>query len=195
MAEIAVNTPFIIQVFDREYEGFDQGKFVRLLTDYKEKTPGVQRSNAGGYQSPPTLSEIVELQEFFQFIAESAEPVLQAYDIQKPKILINAAWVNFNQGKGQHNQTHIHDGILSGVFFVQTPQGSGNLNIMNPAMNCLWQGHNMANSRNHHTAEVAYIQPKAGKLYLWPSYLPHSVDSNSDDVERISISFNITAGD
>ena len=34
-------------------------------------------------------------------------------------------------------------------------------------------------------------EPRAGDVYLWPSYLYHSVDSNSQDVERISISFNL----
>ena len=36
------------------------------------------------------------------------------------------------------------------------------------------------------------IKPRAGDVYLWPSYLYHSVDSNTQDVERISISFNLS---
>jgi len=39
------------------------------------------------------------------------------------------------------------------------------------------------------------VDPVEGFLFMWPSYLPHSVDQNNHDEERISISFNISITD
>jgi len=193
MAEIGVNTPFIVQVYDCAYDNFNKEQMLKVLREHKDKHQTVIKSNNNGYQSPGNLVEVEELKDLFHFIAQSVEPVMASYNINKQEIIITEAWVNFNEGMGQHNQMHIHGGILSGVFYVSTPEGSGRLNIMNPAMNCLWQGHYMAESRNQNTAEVVHIPPKEGLLYLWPSYVPHSVDCNTKDIERVSISFNISA--
>ena len=35
------------------------------------------------------------------------------------------------------------------------------------------------------------IEPEEGSIILFPSYIPHSVETNSHDDERISISFNL----
>jgi len=35
------------------------------------------------------------------------------------------------------------------------------------------------------------IEPKEGWLFIWPSYLPHSVMPNNHDLTRISVSFNV----
>jgi ectoine hydroxylase-related dioxygenase (phytanoyl-CoA dioxygenase family) len=37
------------------------------------------------------------------------------------------------------------------------------------------------------------IEPEEGSLIIFPSYLPHSVEPNKHDEERISISFNVLA--
>ena len=40
---------------------------------------------------------------------------------------------------------------------------------------------------------VIRIEPVEGNIILFPSYLPHSVETNNHDEERISISFNLIA--
>jgi hypothetical protein len=45
--------------------------------------------------------------------------------------------------------------------------------------------------KNQYTGESIKISPVEGNLMIWPSYLPHSVETNNHDDERISISFNI----
>ena len=164
------------------------------LDKFRSTTEGVTRSNNGGYQSKPDLARVFELEPFFHWIAATSEPILAALHIPFTNITIEHAWYNENVGLGQHNQPHIHDGILSGVFYVDAPQGSGLLNLINPAMNTLWQGHTQSTQHNQHTAEVARVVPTTGELYLWPSYLPHSVDPNTlATTTRKSISFNLTA--
>ena len=189
------NTPFAIKVYQDSFPGYDLYKplLIDALYEFRDCNPSVVRSNSGGYQSPATLGTLQQLAPIFEAIAKCAETALHNYNIPFKEIEFTSSWLNINQGQGSHNQVHIHDGILSGVFYISAPQGSGQLHIMNPAMNVLWEGHQLTVSPNEHTAEVAHIAPRDGDFYLWPSYLPHSVDTNkTSDCERISISFNIS---
>lgn len=192
MAEIKTHTPFSVEIYQAQYEDFDKESLTLAVKDYASKTEGVRRSNNNGYQSLPNLQEREELKALMSWISETADIIIKGLGVTEySNLMINESWVNINSGLNSHNQMHTHYGILSGVFYIQTPEGCGNLNIMNPGMNCLWPGHYKANLRNQHNAEAVFVAPTEGALFLWPSYIPHSVDCNNKDVERISISFNI----
>lgn len=187
-------TPFSISVHQDTYPDFDEhkDKLIAGVLERERTETGTLRSNQGGYQTQPNLGNDELFRPLLTFIAQSCDDILASYNIRYDSIQLEAAWANINRGQGSHNQMHIHDGILSGVFYLQAPEGSGKLNLVNPGMTVLWQGHLQSQQHNEHTAEAAHIIPKAGELFLWPSYVPHSVDCNADaDCERISISFNV----
>src|SRR6056300_382184 len=119
-----VNTPFAVQVYQATYPNYADycNTLTSALVEFEQQTPSVHRSNQGGYQSPATLASVPATQSLFEFIAATAEKALREnYGIPFENIQIDSAWLNVNRGQGSHNQTHIHDGILSGVFYVQTP--------------------------------------------------------------------------
>jgi uncharacterized protein (TIGR02466 family) len=60
-------------------------------------------------------------------------------------------------------------------------------------MNPLWQGAMLTDKKNKFNADKLRLDPKEGHIFLWPSYLPHGVEPNDHDDERISISFNVIA--
>ena len=41
------------------------------------------------------------------------------------------------------------------------------------------------------SAVITEITPKEGDLLIFPAYLPHSVEENKSDEDRVIISFNI----
>ena len=106
-------------------------------------------------------------------------------------VYITSAWVNINDNRAAHNHEHVHNDTYSGVFYLQVPEKSGKLSFTNPGLNKLWQGSLLVETRNKFTAEHLKFEPKEGQIYIWPSYLPHSVLPNDHDESRISISFNI----
>lgn len=187
-------TPFSISIYQDTFPDWEQQhpQLIKSVLDREAVEQSVRRSNQGGYQTQPNLGNDELFRPLLTFIAESCDSILTSYNIRYDSIQLEAAWANINRGQGSHNQMHIHDGILSGVYYLQAPEGSGKLNLLNPGMTVLWQGHLQSQQHNQHTAEAAHIVPKAGELFLWPSYVPHSVDCNADlDCERISISFNV----
>jgi uncharacterized protein (TIGR02466 family) len=126
--------------------------------------------------------------------------------INKKKQVIKDFWFNINFYK-DFNKSHCHPlSILSGVFYVKTPKGCGEISFDNPAGDVLAyynsyfrsftdtiQDNNTGfyDSWNTYNAEQWQLPPIENKLYIFPSWLKHSVNSNQNKTEeRIAFSFN-----
>ncbi len=66
---------------------------------------------------------------------------------------------------------------LSGVYYVQVPEKSGNLVLLYPY--------------NSHVTHKFPIMPKIGEFFLFPSSMDHYVTRNLSNDLRISVSFNL----
>jgi len=104
----------------------------------------------------------------------------------------SGSWVNINNNRSASNIPHNHEGILSGIFYLKAPPGSGKIYFKNPGINTLWEGFKFVEQRNEMTGELINITPIEGEILIWPSYLHHGVLPNEHDDERISIAFNIS---
>jgi len=182
---------FTIPLFNYEYNG-DMDSLETNIRKYVGNVRSVKRSNVHGYQSLPDLHTLEFMQPFMRWLCENAGEAFDELGHIRQHVNVEGCWFNINNTLNSHNQIHNHSGIVSGVFYLKAPEGAGNLHIMNMGMNQMWPGHNQADRPSSATAAHYTIKPRAGDMYLWPSYLYHSVDSNTKDVERISISFNIT---
>ncbi len=179
--------PLFVNVYPDDLEVIENN--IRL---YVQSVRSVKRSNVHGYQSLPDLHHREFMQPFMRWLCDSAGEAFEELGHTRQHVDVEGCWFNINDTLNSHNQIHNHSGIVSGVFYIKAPEGSGNLQIMNMGMNQMWPGHNQADRPSSSTAAHYTIKPRAGDLYIWPSYLYHSVDSNTKDVERISISFNLT---
>lgn len=188
---------FSTPMWDSSLPEFDTHKetFLNAVTEFREKNSNKDvkyRSAAGdSYQSPMDLTTVTELSPLFEFACQMG--LKAAFDLQFVDVdaYVSAAWVNFNQGKTSYNVDHVHQDTFSGVFYLQVPEKSGMLVMNNSGMNPLWQGAMLPNKKNKFNADKIKIEPQEGHVFLWPSYLPHSVLPNNHDETRISISFNI----
>jgi uncharacterized protein (TIGR02466 family) len=167
--------------------------FIQAVRDFKDLHPeGVNKSNIGGsYQSPMTLTKEPIMAPLFEFISQMG--MKAAFDMQfvNCDTYITAAWVNFNSSRSAVNYDHVHQDTFSGVFYLKIPENSGKLILTNPGLNPLWQGAMLSEQKNKFTADRLKIEPVEGHIFIWPSYLPHGVEPNNHDDERISIAFNI----
>lgn len=87
-------------------------------------------------------------------------------------------WLNA-MAPGTATSVHTHaeaDELLSGVYYVSTPVGCGDLLFTAPPF------------------EVR-VTPRAGLLLLFPPTLAHGVERNRSDDLRLSIAFNIGPAD
>ena len=105
-------------------------------------------------------------------------------------VALSSVWFNINDTRQCMNAEHVHGDTFSGVFYLKAPEGSGKLVLQNPGINRMWQGLSLVEKKNQFTGEKIRIVPAEGNIVMFPSYLPHSVEPNDHDDERIAISFN-----
>lgn len=99
----------------------------------------------------------------------------------KPRL--DSLWVNLLKSGGHHSG-HIHPhSILSGTLYIQVPAGSGAIRFEDPRLPLM-----MAAPAREGT--FVTVEPRAGLLLLWESWLRHEVLPGRGKGERLSISFN-----
>ena len=188
---------YSVPLWQSEYPEFEEHKeiFFSAVKEYKEQTPTKEtpRSNIAGYQSPNTLQGVEELRPLFEYICQMGFKATADLDFIDCDIALTEAWLNVNDSRQCMNSEHIHGDVFSGVFYLQAPEESGKLSLVNPGINRMWDGCQLTNKKNQFTGESIRIEPVEGNIILFPSYLPHSVETNDHDEERISISFNLIA--
>jgi uncharacterized protein (TIGR02466 family) len=188
---------YSVPLWNSEYPEFEEHKemFLEVVKEYKKENPTKEksRSNIAGYQSPSTLQSVDELRPLFEYICQMGFKAVADLNFVDCDIAITEAWLNVNDSRQCMNSEHVHGDTLSGVFYLQAPEESGNLVIQNLAINKMWSGCKLADQKNQFTAESIRIEPVEGNIILFPSYLPHAVETNNHDEQRISISFNLIA--
>ena len=186
---------YSVPLWQSEYPEFDEHKeiFLNVARTYKDQNPSVQKSNIAGYHSPETLQGVEELRPLFEYLCQLGFKAVGDLDFVDCDIALTSAWLNINDTRQCMNGEHVHGDVFSGVFYLQAPEESGKLVLQNPAINRMWNGCALTAQKNQFTGESIRIEPVEGNIILFPSYLPHSVETNNHDEERISISFNLIA--
>lgn len=184
---------YSVPLWQSEYPEFEEHKeiFLNAVRDYKEKNPSIQKSNIAGYRSSSTLQGVEELIPLFEYICQMGFKAVADLDFIDCDIALTEAWLNVNDNRQCMNSEHVHEEVFSGVFYLHTPEKSGRLVIKNQAINPMWKGCLLRTKKNQFTGESIRIDPTEGSIILFPSYIPHWVEPNDHDEERISISFNV----
>lgn len=145
---------------------------------------------SGTWQSVGDLHERPEFKNFMEVIIAAASGILEYLKIPSEGIIVTNCWVNVNyQGYAHHRHSHPNN-LLSGVYYVKIPPGSGKIVFEDPRPQAgvLVPAFSEITPQNSakHSFEVA-----EGRLLFFPSWLQHSVEAQTAEEERISIAFNM----
>ena len=141
-----------------------------------------------GYTSYASLNDLPKRDPAFADLAKlltrHAEKFAQecAFDLKR-KPRLDSLWANLLKSGGQHSG-HIHPhSIISGTFYVEAPEGSGDIRFEDPRLPMM-----MAAPPRSDT--FVSVEPRPGLLLMWESWLRHEVRPGRGRGERLSISFN-----
>ena len=115
----------------------------------------------------------------------SKEPQFQNMMTEQTQQIHLSIWTNVNE-PGSTNVLHSHKGVSFACTYNLQTEGTGNLIFKNPA-NLL----NDCDIKSPFTRNYK-IEPKDGDLLVWPSWVPHEVDINNSDKQRINIAINVS---
>jgi len=113
-----------------------------------------------------------------------------AFDLGGRRLVLDSLWVNILKPGGSHSG-HIHPhSVLSGTVYVQTPPGASAIRFEDPRLPMMMAAPPREPEAPEGLQTFIYMQPSAGTVLMWESWLRHEVVANQARSERISVSFN-----
>ena len=153
-------------------------------------------STRNGYQSNDLDFSVNQknLLKLIQEITKVSNAIFQSEYLEegdRRKLYVQNYWVNINPKGGSHIR-HTHPGaFISGVYYVKcvSDLDHGSIRFWRSE----WEDFILLqnNLPNKFDRDDCIYHPVQGRLLLFPSHLPHSVDRNELDSDRIAVSFNL----
>ena len=162
----------------------------QILKWNKEDPKGVSKTNAGGWHSTTDMNKKQEYDPLSKELFNMQDEIFQKEYLTMKPVLGNM-WANINP-PGGFNRPHLHpNSLFSGVYWIKTPQNSGNFMIYEPRQGaqCTMPNRKEGKLPPELWREVHY-EPVAGRCIMFPSWLWHEVKPNESNDTRISVSFN-----
>jgi len=151
--------------------------WIDIIYNFKKNFPNSQsRSSQGGYQSSNNLQTIPTFYPLIKILNKYYFKI-----IDNPNKKLTSLWINVSSFSN-YNTLHTHNSCnltlqeedLSGVLYLKVPSNSGALCFTNPY------------DINHYEK----YNPVEGDLIFFNKSLPHMVEPNLSQEDRISIAFN-----
>ena len=174
----------------------DLARSIRLLS--REDQAGRRWSSEhhyAGYTSYASLNDLTKRDPIFLKLAGLLNRHARlfakecALDLgRRPRL--DSLWVNLLKSGGHHSG-HIHpNSIISGTFYVEVPEGSGDIRFEDPRLQMMMANPPREADAPEELRSFVSVEPKPGLLLLWESWLRHEVLPGKGRKERLSISFN-----
>jgi len=150
----------------------------------------------GGFTSYGSMSDLHLRNPYFAELQEAIDPHVRKFaraldmDLQGGELRMVTCWVNIMPERTTHSG-HIHPlSVISGTFYVKVPRGSSAIKFEDPRLTQMMAAPPKLEGARPRNQQHVKLEPKAGDVALWESWLRHEVPPNPSREERISISFN-----
>src|SRR4051794_40932930 len=184
---------------DRSFENFRAELEVACKMLAAEDTAGqawCKANGYGGYTSYASLNDLPTRASVFGELKTKLDRHAAAFakdlefDLGGRRLKLDSLWVNVLKPGAAHSG-HIHPhSVLSGTVYVRTPQGSSALKLEDPRLPMMMAAPVRRADAEEALRPFVYLQPQAGTVLMWESWLRHEVPANAARSERISVSFN-----
>jgi uncharacterized protein (TIGR02466 family) len=149
-----------------------------------------------GYTSYASLDDLPVRNPTFAELCERLRPHLAEFaaavdfDMRGLKPQVDSIWINVLEPGGTHTG-HIHtNSVISGTLYVDVPDGASAIRFEDPRLAMMMAAPPRRQRAEPHNRHFVYVQPSAGTVLLWESWLRHEVPVNMAAEDRISVSFN-----
>lgn len=163
-------------------------RILAALAEMRRDAPSLEPGQ--GWQSAQDLHQHEATRELVSCIEHCAKGVLRFLRIGAGELEVTGCWATV-LAPGASHKLHSHpNNFLSGVYYVRTGEGADTINFHDPRRQVGVIRPPVVELTAENTDQVV-VRVSDGTLLMFPSWLEHSVDANSNDGERISVSFNL----
>ena len=149
-----------------------------------------------GYTSYASLDDLPLRNPTFAELGERLKPHLAEFaqsldwELRGHQPAVDSIWINVLEPGGTHTG-HIHpNSVISGTLYVDVPEGASAIRFEDPRLAMMMAAPPRKARAAPQNRNFVYVQPTAGTVLLWESWLRHEVPVNMAREDRISISFN-----
>ena len=168
----------------------DNNFLANEIVNWSKQNKGVQKTNVNGWHSETNMHELPQFKPLVDELFKMTTEVFKEEWLDRQPRLGNM-WANINY-QGGYNRPHIHPNTLfSGVYYVHAQPNSGKLvcNDPRPGIQTVMPVRKPGQPPKHLWRET-HLEPKPGRIIMFPAWLWHSVEPNQSNDIRISVSFN-----
>ncbi|MGF1538210.1 MAG: TIGR02466 family protein [Elainellaceae cyanobacterium] len=153
---------------------------------------GMSVSNVSGWHSSDKLHQRPVFRQLFANLNDSIGAIVNelAWDLKQVTPAVISCWAMVSPKNAYSSFHHHPNSVLSGVYYVQTPENCGDLYFHDPRAGGQILLPPVRKSTPWTTGKIR-LKPQAGLCVIFPSWFWHGVEPNLSDEIRISISFNI----
>ena len=149
-----------------------------------------------GYTSYASLDDLAQRDSLFADLKKKLDKHAAAFakalhfDLAGGKLVMDSFWINILDPGGQHTG-HIHPhSVISGTVYVTIPPGASALKFEDPRLPMMMAAPTRQADAPEDRQTFVYVQPAAGTVLMWESWLRHELPANAAKSDRISVSFN-----
>ena len=155
-----------------------------------------EKNYVNGYSSYGSWDQLNKLSSSFADLEKYIKPHVNKFaktldfNIKKSDLKMNSIWVNI-MPEGALHASHIHPlSVISGTFYVEVPPKASSIKFEDPRLGLFMNTPATKEHAKKVNLRFYSLEPKAGELVLFESWLKHEVPMNKSKSPRISISFN-----
>lgn len=171
-------------------------KYLEGASFKRDVAPSPIEAMETSYFSGRAFLRDAELDELERHVIGSGEEFLRWFGVNNYPLEIERSWINIFR-PGMQEMQHAHEGsVLSCSYYVEAPENCGDFVIQDPIG--ARRAHRAFTNTNANTAQTMQqysYPPKAGRMVMFESWLPHAVLGNKSGKVRISIAMNLRRKD
>ena len=188
MSKINIFTRSILFDFLKD-ETLDK-EIINELKKHEKLNKKIKNSNEGGFHSEFIKNKYI----CDKILYKAFKLVTDTYKIKnKTNFHLANLWINKNN-KFHFNTSHVHPSSnFSGVYYLNVSEKNGELVFLENDMYSMDDLHHFFDT--HEFSSRCVVRPKKNMFLLFPSSFTHMVNPHYEDLDRISVSFNIRLKD
>jgi hypothetical protein len=139
-----------------------------------------------------TADEVPSMRVVLEFFVSACNVIARErnWDLREQEVSLQNYWIHATP-PGELTQCHDHKpGIFSGVYYVDKPQGSGDLVFVDVNPYHEYSPRLLPGKTDPVTCPEITFNAHEGTMLVFPGWLPHKVPRNESARRRVSISFN-----
>ena len=179
---------------------FDMGELEKscwsIAQDDEAGQKWCEENNYPGYTSYASLSDLTWRSPIFEDLKKLLDLHVEQFsgeldfNLEGRSLKLEDIWINILAEGGNHS-AHLHpNSVISGTIYISMPPETSAIKFEDPRHPMMMAAPSRIVTAKEYLKPFIYINPLAGEILLWESWLRHEVPTNVSSEERISISFN-----